>query len=124
MGLLAGAGCWLAVGRPVRLRARYSRTAPNVANQPQPLLRSEVQARWRSAIAADGPAVQMDGPPVPASNSRAAAAAAVATPTGSGGGTDSEQEDVPGMATAPREMDRSACIAELKVWKRANGAPS
>jgi hypothetical protein len=76
MGLLAGAGCWLAVGQPVRLRARYSRTAPNVANQPQPLLRSEVQARWRSAIAADGPAVQMDGPPVPASNSRAAAAAA------------------------------------------------
>jgi hypothetical protein len=98
-----------------------------VADQPQPLLRSEVQARWRSAVAADGCAAQMDGLPVPTSGNRATAAAPLVAATGSGGGssdTDSEQEEVPDMAAAPRGMDRKACIAELKVWKLANGAPS
>jgi hypothetical protein len=98
-----------------------------VADQPQPLLRSEVQARWRSAVAADGPTVRMDGLSVPADNSRATAAASVpaAAARGSGGSdTDSEQEEVPDMATAPRDMDRKACITELKAWKMANRAPS
>ena len=80
-----------------------SRTEPHVADQAQPLLRSEVQARWRSAVAADGCAAQMDGLPVPTSGNRATAAAPLAAATGSGGGssdTDSEQEEVPDMAAA------------------------
>jgi hypothetical protein len=50
--------CWLLGGRraaceaAATLRRCGSRAEPNVADQPQPLLRSEVQARWRSVVAA------------------------------------------------------------------------
>eukprot|EP01047_Picozoa_sp_COSAG01_P028757 COSAG01_NODE_1944_length_8831_cov_18.803023_6_plen_187_part_00 len=50
--------CWLLGGRraaceaAAALRRCGSRAEPNVADQPQPLLRSEVQARWRSVVAA------------------------------------------------------------------------
>jgi hypothetical protein len=90
------AACRAACEAAAALRRCGSRTEPNVANQPQPLLRSEVQARRRSVVAANSCAAQMDGLPVPTSGHRATAAALAAAATGSGGGgsdIDSEQQE-------------------------------
>jgi hypothetical protein len=120
--------CWLLGGRraaceaAATLRRCGSRAEPNVADQPQPLLRSEVQARWRSVVAAQTAVppkwTAYQCPPaaiVPLQRhwrqQRLAAAVVVVTSTPS-----SRKEDVPDMATAPRDMDRSE-----RLHRRAQG---